>query len=106
MHRKDCKNLPNMSEIKDRLIDVEWDIDTPVVVKRVRIQAKRRFDIFTEIEAAIKRCNGKLLEGRLEDDDGVSLVGTFTLESSDDHEMRKIIKSIRTMPNIDTVELL
>lgn len=106
VHRKDCKNLPNMSEIKDRLIDVEWDIDTPVVVKRVRIQAKRRFDIFTEIEAAIKRCNGKLLEGRLEDDDGVSLVGTFTLESSDDHEMRKIIKSIRTMPNIDTVELL
>lgn len=106
VHRADCPNLPNMSEIGDRLIDVEWDIDTPVVVKRLRITSRRTFDIFTEVESAIKRCSGKLLEGKLEDDDGVSLVGTFTLEASDEAEMRKIIKAVRTMPTIDRVELL
>ena len=106
VHRADCPNLPNMSEIKSRIIDVEWDVDTPAIVKRFRITSRRIFDIFTEVESAIKRCSGKLLEGRLEDDDGVSLVGTFTLEAADENEMRKIIKAIRTMPTIDRVELL
>lgn len=106
VHRRDCKNLPNMSEIKDRIIDVEWDSDTPSVIKRFRITSRRTFNIFTEIESAIKRYSAKLLEGRLDDDDGVSLVGTFMIEATTEDEMKKVIKAIRSMPNVDRIEVL
>lgn len=106
VHRKDCKNLPNMSEIADRIIDVEWDSDTPSVIKRFRLTSRRTFNIFTEIENAIKRFSAHLVEGRLDDDDGVSLVGTFMIEATNDEEMKKVIKAVRSMPNIDRLEML
>ena len=106
VHRKDCPNIPNMAEIKDRMISVSWDDDRPSNIYRFKIISKRISDLFGEIESAVKKHNGNLLEGRLEDNDGVMLCGTFKLEVPATVSSKKIIKAISAIPSVDAINLL
>ncbi|MDY4610649.1 MAG: bifunctional (p)ppGpp synthetase/guanosine-3',5'-bis(diphosphate) 3'-pyrophosphohydrolase [Sphaerochaetaceae bacterium] len=100
VHRKDCPNLKNMSEIDDRSIEVEWETESPLLTRRFRVTSKRTSDLFSEIEGAIRKYKGHLIEGRLDDDEEGRLTGTFTMEVSHEEDSKKIIKSLRTIPSI------
>ena len=75
-------------------------------MKKIRIISKRRVNIFTEIEKAIKNCNGHLVEGHIDDDDGITIVGTFTFEAKDDDSMRRLIKTVSGIPAITNLDIL
>ena len=106
IHRADCTNIPNMSEIQSRIISVSWDDDKPSNIYKFKIVAKRINDLFGEIEGAVRKYNGNLLEGRLDDNDGVMLCGTFTLEVPSSVSVRKITKSISAIPSVDVINLI
>ncbi|MFA6689456.1 MAG: RelA/SpoT family protein [Sphaerochaetaceae bacterium] len=100
VHRRDCPNLKNMTEINDRMIEVEWETESPLLTRRFRVTSKRTSDLFSEIEGAIRKYKGHLIEGRLDDDEEGRLTGTFTMEVSHEEDSKKIIKSLRTIPSI------
>ena len=106
VHREDCPNIPNMTEISDRMISVSWDDDRPYNIYKFKIVSKRIGDIFGEVESAIKKYNGNLLEGRLDDDDGVMLCGTFRLEVPAAVSAKKIIKLISSIPSVAAINLI
>lgn len=100
VHRKDCPNLKNMAEINERSISVEWEAESELLVRRFKVTSKRTLDLFSEIEGAIKKYKGHLIEGRLSDTDEGQLVGTFTMECDKEESFSNIVKSIRSIPNI------
>lgn len=100
VHRTDCPNLKNMAEINERSIPVEWEADSELMVRRFKVTSKRTADLFSEIEGAIRKYRGHLVEGRLSDSDEGQLVGTFTMECDREESFSNIIKSIRAIPNI------
>lgn len=100
VHRTDCPNLKNMAEINERSIPVEWEADSKLMVRRFKVTSKRTADLFSEIEGAIRKYRGHLVEGRLSDSDEGQLVGTFTMECDREESFSNIIKSIRAIPNI------
>ncbi len=100
VHRKDCHNLKNMSEINERSIPVEWEAEGQLLVRRFKVTSKRTLDLFSEIEGAIKKYRGHLIEGRLNDTDEGQLVGTFAMECDKEESFSNIMKSIRAIPNI------
>ena len=103
VHRTDCPNLKNMSEIVDRSIEVEWENENPKLTKRFSVTSKRTYDLFGEIEAAVRKYRGHLIEGRLFDDDEGKLAGTFTMEMEQEEDFRKILKSLKAIPSVNTI---
>jgi len=103
VHRRDCPNLKNMSEIVDRSIEVEWENEHPKLTKRFSITSKRTYDLFGEIEGALRKFKGHLIEGRLYDDEEGKLAGTFTMEMEKEEDFKKILKNLKTIPSVNTI---
>ncbi|HPZ15256.1 MAG TPA: RelA/SpoT family protein [Sphaerochaeta sp.] len=103
VHRRDCPNLKNMSEIVDRSIEVEWENEHPKLTKRFSVTSKRTYDLFGEIEGALRKYKGHLIEGRLYDDEEGKLAGTFTMEMENEEDFKKILKSLKTIPSVNTI---
>jgi GTP pyrophosphokinase len=103
VHKRNCPNLKNMSEIVDRSVEVEWENESPKLTKRFSITSKRTFDLFGEIEGALRKYKGHLIEGRLHDDDEGRLIGTFTMEVEHEEDFKKILKNLKTIPSVNTI---
>ena len=106
VHKKNCPNLKNIQEIKDRCIDVEWEAVSPRETHRFKVLSKMTSDLFSEIEGAVRKYKGHLIEGRLEEDERGKLSGSFTMELEKKEDYKKIMKSIRTIPSILNIQSL
>lgn len=108
VHRQDCPNLKNMNEIDERSIEVEWETKSPKPTRKFRVTSKRTYDLFSEIEGAIKKHHAHLIGGRLYDDDfdSTKLIGTFTVEADKEEYFKKAMNALKTIPAINTVSVV
>ena len=103
VHKRNCPNLKHMTEIEDRRIDVEWELGNPRLRRTFNVVSKRTEDLFGEIESAVRKFKGHLTSGNLHDDEQGRLIGTFTVEVTSEDDMSKIVKSIKTIPSINSI---
>ena len=106
VHRKNCHNLKNMTEIDQRSIEVEWESANPLQNRRFRVVSRITQDLFAEIEGAIKKYKGHLIEGRLDDGEQDRLIGSFTMEVANEEDFKKVVKSIKAIPAIISINPL
>lgn len=101
VHRASCRNLPGINEFAERRVEVSWEI-SPGLVRRYRVWAKKSADLFSEIENAAKKNNGRLMEGRLEQErDG--LTGSFTMAFIRVEDARVVERNLRNVPSIQKI---
>lgn len=100
VHRQDCPNLAHMPEIEERSIEVEWENTKGTIIRKFTVTSKRTQNLFSEIEGAVRNYHGHLLSGTLRDGDLGHLEGTFQMECNKEESFKKIIKSIRAIPNV------
>ncbi len=100
VHRRNCPNLKGIRDFEERSIIVEWEAVSPKATRRFRVTARRTSDLFSEIEGAVRKYKGHLIEGKLEEDDRGNLAGSFTMELEKSGDFKKVLKSIRTVPTI------
>ena len=106
IHQADCPNVKHIPGIDDRQIEVEWETVSPFVTRRFRVVAKRGADLFSEIEGAVRKHKGHLIEGKLEDDHEGHLMGSFTMELEHREDVSKILKAIRSIPSVNVIQKL
>jgi guanosine-3',5'-bis(diphosphate) 3'-pyrophosphohydrolase len=106
VHRTNCHNLKNMVEIKERSIEVEWETASPRLTRRFRVVSRVTQDLFAEIEGAIRKYKGHLIEGRLHDDEFDRLNGSFTMEVDNEDDFKKVVKSIKAIPSVISISSL
>ncbi|MFA5571305.1 MAG: RelA/SpoT family protein [Sphaerochaetaceae bacterium] len=106
VHRQDCHNLKNMTEIEERSIEVEWENASPRLTRRFRVVSRLTQDLFAEIEGAIRKYKGHLIEGRLDDGEFERLNGSFTMEVENEDDFKKVVKSIKAIPSIISINAL
>ncbi len=108
VHRKDCPNLKNMKEIEERSVEVEWETKSPKPTRQFRVSSKKTYDLFSEIEGAIKKYHAHLIGGRLYDDDSDSskLIGTFTVEADKEENFKKAMSALNAIPSINMVSVI
>ncbi|MBN1411794.1 MAG: bifunctional (p)ppGpp synthetase/guanosine-3',5'-bis(diphosphate) 3'-pyrophosphohydrolase [Spirochaetales bacterium] len=104
VHKKSCPNLKYIKDIEERLVDVAWETIMPKSTGRYRIRAKTETDLFSEIEQAIRKLKGNLIEGHLEKTYEDSIMGIFTIEMENHGELRKVIKSLQGIPSIISIQ--
>ena len=104
VHRRDCSNLRNINQFEQRSVDVEWEAVTPRSTQRFRINARMTSDLFSEIEGAVRKYKGHLIEGKLNEDERGNLHGAFTLEIERQEDFKNLMKSIRTIPTVLNIQ--
>ena len=100
VHTRHCKNLRSIPDLKDRMIEVEWETVSPHITLRYEITAESARDLFSEIEGAVRKFKGHLIEGKVDEMVNGKIRAHFTLEMECREDTRKIMKSIRAIPAV------
>ena len=100
VHKKNCRNLKYIKNLGNREIDVKWEAASPKGCKKFKVTAKKTQNLFSEIEGAIKKYHGHIIEGRLTENENEKLTGFFIMELDKNEDFGKAIKSIKTIPSI------
>ncbi|MCL2128619.1 MAG: HD domain-containing protein [Treponema sp.] len=100
IHRVNCANIANIPEFEERKIETEWENSGTALVKRFRIEARFSSNLFSEIEGAVRKRQGHLLEGRLEKTASNRLAGFFVMQLEQAGDLKAVMKSIRGIPGI------
>jgi len=98
VHRASCKNLPGIPEFAERRVEVTWE-SAPTLTRRYHVTGRRVLDLFSEIENAVRKHGGRLVEGRLEDGQD-TLSGVFTLAYPSAEDARTSERNLRHVPSI------
>jgi len=100
VHKRDCSNVHYITDFKERTIEVEWETVSPKATRRFRVTARRTLDLFSEIEGAVRKYKGHLIEGKIEETDMEHLEAVFTMELERRDDFKQVMKSIRTVPAV------
>lgn len=103
IHRADCTSIAAVADFPQRRIEVRWE-DSSVTVARFRVTTRKVPGIFSEIESAVRKFQGRLREGKLGERGDGNLSGFFTMETDSRDTLKKISKSLRTLPSIVSIE--
>jgi GTP pyrophosphokinase len=100
IHQRTCKSLRSIPDVDERLIEVEWETVSPKTTHRFHVVARPSNDLFSEIEGAVRKIQGHLIEGRIDETGPSSISASFTLEIERSKDLRKITKCIRAVPSV------
>ncbi|MDR2631792.1 MAG: RelA/SpoT family protein [Spirochaetaceae bacterium] len=106
IHRKNCSNLANIPDFLERKIETEWENAASVLVKRFKVEARLSTDLFSEIEGAVRKYQGHLIEGRLEETSVNHLTGFFTMQLEQSEDLKRVLKNIRGIPSVFNIQTL
>ena len=104
VHQDTCPNLRYIKDFAERNIEVEWETVSPRATRRFQITARVTSNLFSEIEGAIKKFSGHLIEGKLEEGTPETLQGFFTVELDNKADFGGVMKSLRTMPSVMNIK--
>ncbi len=104
VHRADCKSLAAIPDFLDRRIEVSWESGASSTTARFRLIARRSAFLFSEIEAAVKKFQGHLREGRLGERGDGTMAGSFTMEVESREDVKRALKSLRSLPSVLSIE--
>jgi GTP pyrophosphokinase len=106
IHRRNCSNLANIPDFAERRIDTEWENAAALLVKRFKVESRLSADLFSEIEGAVRKYQGHLIEGRLEETGLNHLTGFFVMQLEQQEDLKRILKNIRGIPAVYSVQNL
>lgn len=98
VHRKSCRNLQYITEFPERAIPVQWE-SMPETQHRFFIRAHKTYNLFSEIDNAIRKDGGKLLEGKFEIEHD-HLAGYVIISHSNPGQLKRAEKNIKKIPSI------
>jgi guanosine-3',5'-bis(diphosphate) 3'-pyrophosphohydrolase len=104
VHKEDCPSIMSIKDFNERRIEVEWETVSPKSTRRFQVTAHLTMNLFSEIEGALKKFGGHLIEGKLEENGHDGLRGSFTVELDNREDFGKVMKSLRTIPSVMSIQ--
>ncbi|MDR1970712.1 MAG: HD domain-containing protein [Treponema sp.] len=104
IHRRNCSNLANIPDFEERKIEAEWENAGSVLVRGFKIEARLSSNLFSEIEGAVRKHQGHLIEGRLEETSVNRLTGFFTMQLESANSLKQVLKNIRGIPGVYSIK--
>jgi guanosine-3',5'-bis(diphosphate) 3'-pyrophosphohydrolase len=104
VHKIGCPSIASIKDFVERSIDVEWETVSPKSTRRFLVTARLASNLFSEIEGALKKVGGHLIEGKLEESGNELLRGAFTVELDNREDFTRVMKSLRTIPSVVNIQ--
>ncbi len=106
IHRKTCRNVASIPDFEERKVEVQWETAATALIKRFRVEARHSSDLFSRIEGAVRKHQGHLIEGRLEESAPGHLTGFFTMELDHRDDLKKVLKNLRSIPSVIAIQTI
>ena len=104
IHRTDCKNMLKLYEDKERVIDVEWDIDTEQKFQvQLSILGEDRKNLLKDITFCVAKQDINIINANFRVEDSYAK-GSLDIEVNDLQHLTKIINNIRKITGVISVE--
>jgi GTP pyrophosphokinase len=103
VHRKNCRNVRNIPDFAERRIEAEWENAAALLVKRFKVEARFSTNLFSEIEGAVRKHQGHLIEGRLEETGPGHMTGFFIMQLEQPEDLKKVMKNVRGIPAVYSI---
>ncbi len=104
IHRTDCKNMIKLYEDKERIVDVEWDIDHNQKFQvHLSILGEDRRNLLKDITLMISKQEINIINVYFHVED-MYAHGSVDIEVKDLQHLTKIINDIRKVPGVFAVE--
>jgi GTP pyrophosphokinase len=106
VHARDCLTVAKSVLDRERLIDVEWDVEEPPK-RPVRIAVyigNDRPGLLSEITGAISSRNGNITKAEVTVTDDRRGINNFVVEVADLRQLQDIMTAIRLVPDVMNVE--
>ncbi len=106
VHTRDCLTVAKSVLDRERLINVEWDVEAPAT-RPVRIAVyigNDRPGLLTEITGAISSRNGNITKAEVTVTDDRRGTNNFVIEVADLRQLQDIMGAIRAVPDVINVE--
>jgi GTP pyrophosphokinase len=106
VHARDCLTVAKSVLDRERLIDVEWDVEEPPK-RPVRIAVyigNDRPGLLSEITGAISSRNGNITKAEVTVTDDRRGINNFVVEVGDLRQLQDIMTAIRLVPDVMNVE--
>jgi GTP pyrophosphokinase len=106
VHTRDCLTVAKNVLDRERLINVEWDVEEPAK-RPVRIAVyigNDRPGLLAEITGAISSRNGNITKAEVTVTDDRKGINNFVVEVADLAQLQGIMTAIRTVPDVINVE--
>jgi GTP pyrophosphokinase len=110
VHARDCLTVVKSVLDRERLVNVEWDVDEPAedsAKRPVRIAVyigRDRPGLLSEITGAISSRNGNITKAEVEVTDDRRGINNFVVEVADLRQLQEIMSTIRDVPDVINVE--
>jgi GTP pyrophosphokinase len=104
IHRADCRSIQSIADFAQRKIEVKWEEDSAFTTARFRVTTKKTTDIFSEIEATMRKFSGRLKEGKLGERGDGTLSGFFIMEIESRDDLKKVSKALRALPSLLSID--
>ncbi len=106
VHTRDCLTVAKNVLDRERLVDVEWDVEEPAK-RPVRIAVyigNDRPGLLAEITGAISSRNGNITKAEVTVTDDRRGMNNFVIEVADLGQLQEIMGAIRQIPDVANVE--
>jgi GTP pyrophosphokinase len=106
VHSRDCLTVAKSVLDRERLINVEWDVEAPTT-RPVRIAVyigRDRPGLLSEITGAISAQNGNITKAEVTVTDDRKGINNFVVEVADLKQLQGIMTAIRMVPDVINVE--
>jgi GTP diphosphokinase / guanosine-3',5'-bis(diphosphate) 3'-diphosphatase len=106
VHARDCLTVAKSVLDRERLIDVEWDVEEPAK-RPVRVAVyigNDRPGLLSEITGAISSRNGNITKAEVTVTDDRRGINHFVIEVADLPQLQDIMAAIRLVPDVINVE--
>jgi GTP pyrophosphokinase len=106
VHGRDCLTVAKSVLDRERLVNVEWDVEEPAK-RPVRIAVyigRDRPGLLSEITGAISAKNGNITKAEVTVTDDRRGINHFVIEVADLEQLQGIIGAIRDVPDVINVE--
>ncbi len=104
IHRTDCKNMVNLLQDKERIIEVDWDSEREEEFQvHLSILGEDRKNLLKDITNVVSRQNINIINANFFVED-MYAKGNINIQVKDLHHLTKIINSIRKISGVFSVE--
>jgi GTP pyrophosphokinase len=104
VHRRDCRNIANLTEGRDRLVDVDWNSEEQTVFTvQIHVNGVDRPNFLRDVSQVVSGLGIPVVEGRLNTAGG-RVGNRFTVEVRNVDQLRDLRKKILSVPGVSSVQ--
>jgi GTP pyrophosphokinase len=105
IHCQNCVNLAAIPDFGERRVETQWE-NALFPVRRFKVEARKKGALFSEIEGAVRKFQGRLIEGKLEEISENHLTGYFTVQLESPEDAARVLRHIRGIPAVFNIQNL